>query len=298
MKRIIAFLVASTFCVGSMLVGCSTDPAKTTTPPTPIELKDVSTSMATLFCDLAFSCCTPMEQIAFFQNFPSVPKTATECKPMIQSQFDTYVVAGLQSAVDAGRLKFDGAAAQSCFDQIKDQCSVLAQDGPFQGAGCATVFIGLVADGGECAQSNECATAGSFCAVPQGLMLGKCQPLAKEGEPCPNYQCATGLACGFVNMMNVCVKPLPDGQMCKGSAECASNFCDFNTSTCGQKKALGAACIGSYECKDGYCETQMKVCTALKADGQACMSFDECQSLDCTMGINTCALSRPTCDGM
>jgi hypothetical protein len=56
--------------------------------------------------------------------------------------------------------------------------------------------------------------------------------------------------------------------------------------------------MGSYECKDGYCETQMKVCTALKADGQACMSFDECQSHDCTMGTNTCALSRPVCDGM
>ncbi len=303
MKRTIAFLVASMVVGGSLLGGCGTDTTKTSSgnpAPTPLEFKDLSASMANLFCEVAFSCCTPMEQTTFFKDFPSIPKTAAECEPLVQTQFETYVVAGLKEAVDAGRLKFDGAVAQTCLNQSKEQCAALHHDGPLVGADCGSVFIGLVADGGECAEDNECATAGSICNNPQGAMFGKCQPLPKEGEACLNSDCATGLACADVNMKETCIKPVADGQMCNGSNQCISEYCDFATNTCGQRKAIGAACSDSYECKDGYCDSQTKVCVALKAAGQPCTVYDECESYECEEGTNVCVeFVGPTqCDGM
>jgi hypothetical protein len=301
MKRIIAFLVAATFVGGSMLTGCSDDTTNNSSgnpPPAALELSDLSPAVANLFCGLAFSCCTPMEQTQMFKDFPSMPKTAEECEPVIKTQFDMLVFAGLKEGVDAGRLKFDGVAAKTCLGQSEGQCATFIQGGPFGGMGCETVFVGLVANGGDCAQDNECATAESTCVIPQNAMLGKCQPLPKEGEACPSYQCATGLACGKVNMMDVCIKPGADGQMCSGSQECISEYCDFTTNICGQPKALGEACVISYDCKDGYCETQAKVCTALKAEGQACMSSDECQNHDCPMATMTCGAGAPKCDGI
>lgn len=295
-RRTIAFLVASTVVGGLMLVGCGDDTTNnsTGTPPTPLELTELSSTMATAFCNLAFSCCTPMEQVEYFKNFASVPKTAEECLPLIQMQFETFIIKDLTDAVNAGRLKFDGIAAKTCLAQIENKCEALDQGGPFQDAACSTVFIGLAAEGEVCAQSIECAAAGSICNLPQDADLGKCQLLPKEGAACVNFQCATGLACAN----QVCVKPVADGEACKSSNECVSEYCDFNTSKCGQKKALGTACLASYECKDGYCETQMKVCTALKAAGQTCTSFDECQSFNCVMGSNVCGAGVPECNGI
>jgi hypothetical protein len=302
MKRMMAFFTATMVVGGSMLVGCGTDTEKTTsggTPVTPIAFENLSTELSKNYCALAFSCCTPMEQTELFGSFPMPPKTEEECVTTFKEFYDMFVTTGLKAGLDAGRLKYDGALAASCLAKVDGECSALGSSGlTAVDPTCDTVFSGLVADGGECAQDNECATKGSFCAIPQGMMLGKCQPLPKEGEVCPSYQCADGLVCGSVNMVDTCIKPVADGQACSGSLECVSEYCDFMTSKCAQKKAIGDACGISYECKDSYCDSQTMKCTALKADGAACMFSDECESFDCDMAAKTCGSGAPQCDGM
>lgn len=299
MKRMMAFLFASMVVGGSTLIGCSDDTSNNTSgdPPTPLALEDLAPTMADTFCELAFSCCTAMEQAQVFEGFPTLPKTAAECVPSIKAQFEMFILAGLKEGVDAGRLKYDATLAGSCVGKIEGQCSALLQDGPFDGGGCEKVFVGLVANGGDCAQGNECASADSTCVIAQGEKLGKCQAIPKEGEACPGFVCADGFVCGSVNMMDVCVKPKADGEACSSSIECVSEYCDFTGGKCGQKKALGDACTTSYECKDAYCEAQMKVCTKLKAPGETCASFDECQNFECTDAMK-CAAAPPACDGM
>lgn len=283
-----------------MLVGCGDDTNTNSTGgsnATPIALEDLSKKMSGLYCDLAFSCCTAMEQSLYFNNLPTIPKTVAECSPAIQAQLDMFIFAGLKDAVNAGRLKYDGALAGTCFGQVEVQCAVLSQNGPLSDPQCDKVFVGLVADGGDCGQDNECAVAGSYCPIPQGAMLGKCAALPKEGEACAFFRCADGLGCDTVNGMNVCVKPGPDGQACASTDACISKYCDFTAMKCAQPKAIGDTCVGSYECKDGYCDSQSKKCVALKAGGEACTSFDECESFDCDVDMK-CAPGMPACDGI
>lgn len=305
MKRTIASLLALGLLGVFSATGCGDDGNNTTsggTPATPIKLDELGTKMGSLFCGIVYSCCTPMEQTELFQDFPMQPMNEAECNTQLKALFEKEILADLQAGVMAGRLKYDETLAGTCFASMDGQCSVLQNDGPFSGPGCEKVFVGLVADGGDCASEQECATTGHFCDMPQGAMMGKCVAPPTEGQTCANgYQCADGLACAFINNMGTCVKPLADGQMCTTDAECISELCDFNTSLCIPRKALGTDCFASYECVDNaYCEMQMKKCTAQKAGGEACTSFDECLSYDCDMATSKCTAvsQQPQCDGM
>lgn len=296
MKHTLAFLLVSAFCGASLVVGCSDD-TKSTDPPAEIALNDLGKTMAGVFCDLTFRCCTAMEQTEVFKDFGIMPTTVEECTPAVQGTLDAYIFDALKDGVNAGRLKYDAIAANSCFGTAKDECSTITQSSPLQGAACDKVFVGLVATGGDCASSNECATPDSICLITQVDALGKCQLAPKEGEACPDFQCAEGLNCAFINNMGMCVKPLPDGSTCTSTGQCVSQYCDSMTGTCAPKKAIGEACSFSYECKDAYCDSQTKLCGALKAGGAACAADDECESFDCAVDMK-CASTGPACAGM
>jgi len=244
--------------------------------------------MSNLFCGLAFSCCTQLEQSVIFRDFGSTPKTVTECKPLVQKEFDSYVFSGLNAGVTAGRLKYDGAAARACMDQMQGQCSALMQEAPLAGPGCETVFKGLVPNGGDCAADIECATPGYICPIAQNAQSGKCQAPPKEGQPCANFLCEEGLICGNVNNTPTCVKLLADGAACSISFECASGNCSASKCASAQRK-IGDACSFSIECDQSYCDSQTNKCTTPKADGAACNDPGECQSGQCDQSTMKCA---------
>lgn len=304
MKRTMTFFAASMVLGGSMLVGCGDDTNNTTsggTPAAPIALENLSQELAQSYCELAFSCCTAMEQTELFKDFPMPPKTAEECTTTFKDLYDTLVLGDAKASVDAGRVKYDGALAASCLAKVDGQCSALGDEGISQtDEACNAVFVGLVPDGGECTSSQDCAGTDSYCPIPQGAMTGKCEAPAKEGEPCPNFNCAAGLVCDFGAMNSVCIKPLADGQMCTSDFSCVSEYCDSAGGTCAQKKPVGSDCASPQACKDSYCDFQTSKCTALKADGEACMFFDECQSRDCDQMTMKCVPESPApeCNGM
>jgi len=303
MKRTLASLALTLFVGGSMLVGCGDDTNNTTsggTPVTPIALENLSQELASSYCELAFSCCTAMEQTVLFEDLSMPPKTVEECKVAFKDLYDTFVLADTKASVDAGRVKYDGALAASCLAKVDGQCSSLTDGGAAGDAECSAIFVGLVADGGECSSSQDCATKDSICSIPQGAMLGKCEAPAKEGEPCPNFNCVEGLVCDFGAMNSTCIKPVADGQMCTSDFSCISEYCDTAAGTCAQPKPVGSDCSSPQACKDSYCDFQTSKCTALKADGEACMFFDECKSGDCDQATMKCAAVSPPpqCNGM
>nr|HEX4314986.1 hypothetical protein [Kofleriaceae bacterium] len=67
-----------------------------------------------------------------------------------------------QAAVDAKRVKYDGAQAQKCLDAFDaETCDeVLEQNGQTEitPTACAGVFTGLVATGGSCTEDIDCAS--------------------------------------------------------------------------------------------------------------------------------------------
>jgi len=266
MKRTITSLFALALVGAASVVGCSDDTNNTTggnntTPP--IALDDLGTKTAEGYCGQLYECCTAAELDTVFQNMNPKPANEAECAQSFKAFYDMDVLPGLKEAVEAGRIEFDGALAASCFSKVT--CATLdAEPDPE----CANIFVGKVADGGECKSDDDCAGATSVCAGDSSMQSGKCKT------------------------------PGAVGTACEGGDECTSGYCDFQSNMCAELQAVGEACTG-FNCKDSYCDIMTMVCTALKADGEACDFFSECQSGECDAMTNMCAAApAPICDGM
>ena len=297
MKRFALSLALVTFSAGLIAAGCGTDTTGQTTTGTPaqtVPLEKASTEMAKVFCGIVFSCCDATEMMAVLGDFTPAPTTQAECESTVLQPIEEEIFAGLKAGVAAGRLDYDAAKAASCFAKADGQCNLYKEDIFSKQPECANVFIAKVADGGDCAQSNECAVSTSTCIGASDVALGKCTPPTTEGQPCPDYNCAAGLVCSS-DAMPVCIKPNADGVACVTDSECTSGYCDFMTAKCTAKKANGEACDSPSACKDGWCDVNAKLCKAKKALGEACMSYEECVSDECSSKSNTCG--GPFCDG-
>lgn len=297
MKRFALSLALVTFSAGLITAGCGTDTKSQTSTGTPaqtVPLENAGTEMAKVFCGIVFSCCDSTEMMDVLGDFTPAPTTQAECDAAAKSVVEQEIFTDLKAAVAAGRLEYDAAQAATCFAKVDGQCSLLKDTIFGNEPECKKVFVGKVVDGGACAQSNECAVSGSTCIGAMDATLGKCEPPVKEGQPCPNYNCATGLTCS-TDAMPICIAPRADGAACGTDSECISNFCDFANAKCSAKKANGEACDSPSACKDGWCDTNMNLCMAKKALGEACMSYDECVSESCDSKLNTCG--GPFCDG-
>jgi hypothetical protein len=195
----------------------------------------------------------------------------------------------LNSAVSAGRLKYDAIAAKACLDQMQSQCAALLSPSPFVAPGCEKVFTGLVADNGACADDSECRAPGSLCIFAQNASTGKCQQPPGEGQPCLNYACGEGLICAPVNNKPVCVRVLDDGAACSSSYACMSGNC--SAGRCAAPRNPGEACTDAMECITGNCDSQTNTCAALKADGATCAYHEDCQSGICDENSKKCAMT-------
>lgn len=305
MKHLVTAIFSSSILLTAIISGCGGETDGTSsggTGTTEVAFEALPGETAKYYCSLAYSCCDMMELTQLFQDLGGAPASEAECVPKMQMLYETNVFADLKASVMAGRQAYDGKKAAACYDAIKGQCSAIKGDIFETDPNCQTVFVGKVADGGECSMGDDCAGADSICAGATQTMMGKCQVAPKEGEACPDFVCADGLECSFAAMNQVCVKPYvkADGQMCASSVECTSHFCDSMAGTCAAQKAIGAMCLYSDECKDSYCESSTNVCTAKKAVGETCAFFDECASDDCDFMKMVCVAANtgPACDGI
>jgi hypothetical protein len=136
-------------CLALIATACGGDDA----PP---DAEAFMTRLVEHQCELAFDCCTDAEREALSVGVEF--EDAAACAATLDA-----LLAGLRAdvlaAIDAGRIRYDAAAAARCVDSVEALgCDALDVEPP---ACRAPILIGLVANGDACAIDEEC--AGGLC---------------------------------------------------------------------------------------------------------------------------------------
>lgn len=174
--------------------------------------------------------------------------------------FDNYPVVVTEplftEAIGAGTMTYDGAAAGSCFDDVRDfECYELFSDGgPFDD--CA-IFNGTVNAGGNCFHDEECVGNGSEC---QQVQCGGSQDV-----------CCVGQCRGAVPVGGNC-----NNANCEPGAFCRQGIC--------QAGETGDPCDGSYQCDDDFHCTPNGMCAPDLPNGGVCMQDDQCSAPQLCLG--------------
>jgi hypothetical protein len=202
----------------------------------------------------------------------------------------------LMADVAAGTVKYDAAAAGTCFDSFR---AVAASGCTYSAAGmaqlndpaCDRIVTGTLADGAACFDGGEC-ISGS-CSAPgcnptDTCCAGACDrtvaQVAIGGDCTFPARCVQGAYCRLSviagGASNVCSAFIAAGQPCDQSMgeQCAPGYqCHHEQPTsavgvCARAPATGAACVTSEFC-DGiadFCDPTTLKCVAKVAVGGAC----------------------------
>jgi len=193
------------------------------------------------------------------------------CPEKLRAELEDGTFAGVQDAIDAGRVKYDGAAVSAYLDDLAAIGCGLPTTRLATGA-CGKVFVGTIDKGGDCDLNQECSGL-SFC-DKSNACPGSCTPLLKAGDDCEDDdQCGDGMQCSDSRM--VCETPAHQGDTCGGSV---GADCELPLSCIGEDDQTGAA---------GNCRSANEVFVGNKGD--AC-DFDTgmlCKSgLSCVVMLN------------
>lgn len=228
--------LVSLLCAAMLSVACGVDP---TTPP-PATYNSYAVDVAQILCETQFRCC------------------ATRCSTGADATFDKNL-ARVQRLIDAGLLKFDAAAAQTCLDaqrQHNQSCDVLASMTADTTLPCSKVLVGNTAIGQPCDSQvstitggvSQCITTGycngatctaylnvgDSCAAGGTCIPGSycdvagtrtCRPLAKTGESCATIACDTTTTKLVCLASKLCGLPQDDGAMCTANNQCKNSRC-------------------------------------------------------------------------
>ncbi len=196
----------------------------------------------------------------------------------------------LEAAIDAGKTRYDGDAAEACIEALDNlDCDFADQDTDALAA-CDEVLRGTGKVGAACAFDGECAS--DRCVVPacdEACCQGTCaepRPLPGVDEPCTAI-CADGLYCGNDQL---CHPNLVAGEECNSDTVCAPPlYCSYNTRVCSPRPSRGQPC-------DGFCATEGDVCTGgicaeAAVGGDSCTVPNDCsQFYLCNFDTARCEL--------
>jgi hypothetical protein len=181
--------------------------------------------------DGADNCAMAQNQVFLFGNEPLI----------VTEQLFTEAIA-------AGTMTYDGAAAGACMEAIANEpCwELFGQDGPFDNCG---IFVGNVANTGNCFNEEECAGDGSQCIQGQCgggqdvCCVGQCRTSIPIGGNCGNAQCVPDAYC----FNNVC-QAGEVGDQCGGEQHCDDDHHCAPNSQCAADLSSGSVCAGDEEC--------------------------------------------------
>lgn len=288
-----------------------------------VALGSLTTEIASAVCGALFRCCPTSQDLATYFA-PYVASTRLEsvrsrlppnvamasfdeaaCRAVLRDAFAIAPWADWVSAATAGRVTYDGAAAERCASALRaTSCGKPAWDalldprcfGFSPGTGDVqrsffrrtqmTGACSFLRDGtggvffGTCdpTQSFCCYENGGRCTIVPGAMLpgamGMCRPAAAVGESCtiaPALRvCRTGLECDGSSR---CVAPrtgmLASGAMCWNASD-----------------GLLGDCPASEFCNlfgSGRCEARRAQGVACSGGDQCLSDFCQCPSTGCTM---------------
>ena len=212
--------------------------------------------------------------------YPDQP-TCVAANPSILGQ--------LMADVQAGKVKYDGAAASDCLNALAAQgCALSATHFFKEPQSCNQAFQGTAAAGAPCFINQEC-VSGSCTLPPSATGLtciaGTCDavfvPIA-QGENCtidgPEFQCVDGAYCqvtaGGTN--RTCQPLLAVGEACSAPDACADGAeC---VGTCQAFPSEGQPCGPNGECDAfaDFCDITSHTCVRRRGVGGSCATGDEC----------------------
>jgi hypothetical protein len=184
-----------------------------------IALADFPAHLAAAQCARVFRCCTVSQIQALYGTSVT---TQSACTAELTALGQALITSSVTDAQNAGRLRYDGAAAATCFEKLGSAACTATSNDPTVVSECAAYFVPLVATGGACSNDEECQTG--FCDRPLASSAdGACAVVPTTGMPCTS-RCVAGATCDTV--MGTCVDPKPDGSFCFVDEDCVSGFCD------------------------------------------------------------------------
>ncbi len=235
----------------------------------------------------------------------------------------------LLAAVEAGRVRWNGDAAEDCLDRL-EQVTCDRTSESYRHLGCEPLFAGTVGEGAACTMSVECisnecwiegctdACCTGYCAGETPPAIGRigevcrlsgcesgafcensvCVPLRAERETCTYEsvgECAYGLTC----VDEVCAAPVESGQPCSFGSTCRllGESCTPQ-GICGPLGQNGDVCISSNHCASHYvCGVESR-CVPAPRIGEPCDDFTSAcfdAGAFCDVATKRCAL--PKLDG-
>src|SRR5262245_10127670 len=207
-------------------------------------------------------------------------------------ELDPSVVA----AVNAGRVRYNGARAKDCFDAISaSSCDRTDGDGRSLFRVCSHYLTGTVAGGQPCFVDEECIS--QRCSANQtetqclaGACVGDTAPAVEPaglGMPCSDAGCANGY-CDLES--DTCLALRREGEACVASVECSYGLACVGVTayTCKKLPALGEACPDD-ACRDDNTYCVSGTCRARGLAGAHCDSWVDCaEAYPCDLATNTC----------
>lgn len=235
-----------------------------------------------------------------------MPDLAT-CKAAYQAN-DTYMLT-IEAAAAAKEVKYDEGLGKSCVDEEASYTCEFTGLQPTPNDPCVKMFTGLVAAGGACFASTECAGGGACtqtdpnCDATTTCCPGTCAAAPTKvaiGQACQSSgDCVDGAYCSQATMTCKAVVT-QEGSACDDFYACANPMLcnlDFTTgmfTTCYTPAARTATCDPNtiLPCSDSrdYCDSGTMKCTPVATTGQACAGtgnvscayYDTCTNSMCT----------------
>jgi hypothetical protein len=265
----------------AFLLGCGGDGVDIDT-----DQNNVCSEIAEVACHNMYQCCTEGE----IEDFLGVgdPRTEAQCRDDVRSDC-VRQIASLDFAVDEKRVRFDAEIMNDCLDALvapSDTCATIETTLPWDAACMNSAWIGLVADGGRCLASLECASEDSFCGANQ-----TCIARPGDGQPCGAAGCATGLFCSA----GTCRPQLAAGGACTSTNQCLEGlFCDTDAApaVCAERRAIGEACTSSAACASDRCNPGL-----CARNGQTCFADNDCFGGACADDNSLCTFDGDCAPG-
>lgn len=126
-----------------------------------LSAKDAVTQAIQKTCQKAFQCMSSYPSNAGTSFQQQYGTSESDCENRFGALADASAI---QASVDAGRIKYSSANAQTCLDAYSSMtCTQFWNGGGTVPAECNMIFSGSVADGGKCTLDEDCANSSSIC---------------------------------------------------------------------------------------------------------------------------------------
>lgn len=222
------------------------------------------------------------------------------CKATMSRAIQKVRFARGVSAVAAGTIQYDAAAAQSCIEAVRSgscQSGVLF---PLSlRNACDGVFTGRKAEGEPCYDAVLCDGAASACegACDDQCCMGTCRAglgVAQLGEECSDQKpCVDSAFCGIDEITGLpsCLERVEAGQSCPYQGSCVIGYgCDPGSNTCFKQAPEGGSCNSSVAADvcshiGEFCSPDTMTCQRYPGTGDpcglGCSRFGACSGTEC-----------------